>query len=290
MISMTGYAAREAEDGDARVSCELRSVNGRHLDINVNLPSSLAGLENRIRSAIGARARRGRVDVAIRYAELSETPGVDVNLPAARAYHEALRYLAQSLGLDERPSLADVLRFDGVLALQRSMDLDHAWARISPVLSVTMDAWVASRESEGSRLQTEIRGIAARLRADVDSLAALRPDMEAVQRRTLDERIAGFRVEGLPQERLAAELALLSSRASVREELARLASHCDELASMLAGEPDEGVGKRLDFLAQELGREFNTIASKAASAEASRTVVEAKQHLEDLREQARNVE
>lgn len=290
MTSMTGYASREVEDGDSFISCEVRSVNGRHLDINVSLPSGLLGLEARVRGAVGARARRGRVDVSIRSVEGRGAPRIEVNLPAARAYHDALRFLAQSLGMDERPTLADILRLDGVLSSGRTIDVDHAWTRIQPVLAVTLDAWVAARESEGSRLRAELRGLAALLRSDVQALQTLRPGMEAALQLTVQERISAFSVEGLPPERLAAELALLASRASVREELTRLESHCEELETMISQDSEDGVGKRLDFLAQELGREFNTIASKSSSAEASRLVVEAKQHLEDLREQARNVQ
>jgi uncharacterized protein (TIGR00255 family) len=295
---MTGYGRGAAERGGRRVTIEIRSVNHRFLDVKLRGGALEPGVEDAVVSRLRERLERGAVTIAVR-AERRAAGGVTIDRDAARAAHAALATLATELGIAP-PTLDLVIAQPGVVAGPDALDPDDGelLAATTAAADVAISALVAMRESEGKSLARELGSRTAALRALVEEVAALADAVPADVKRKLDDRLrrllaesesAGLAVGGLDPARLTQEIVLLADRADVTEEIVRLRSHLDQLAAALA--PSKAaVGRRLDFLLQEVGRELNTIGSKTPSAEIISRIVAAKVELEKLREQAQNVE
>ena len=293
---MTGYGRGVAEHGGVRATVDVRAVNHRFLDLKLRGVSLPPAIEDALSARVRAALERGAVSVNVHLAR-GEASGTRIDAAAARAAHAALDSLARTLGTPA-PDLALVLAQPGVIAAG-----DDERADDEPAILGAIDAALVQlagmRAREGEALARELTARLdelARLRVTIEKLAATMP--EQVHRR-LHERLrklvrdeadqvkadaSGF----LDPARLAQEVALIADRADVTEELVRLASHVDQARALIAG--SAAAGRRLDFLAQEIGRELNTIGSKSASAEITAAVVEAKAVLEKLREQVQNVE
>ncbi|HSN28079.1 MAG TPA: YicC/YloC family endoribonuclease [Kofleriaceae bacterium] len=277
---MTGFGRGVAEHAGTRVAVDIRSVNHRFLDLK--LRGTLApALEEAISQRVRAAIERGSISVQVHFVQTAGVAKVD--LAAAGAAHVQLAEVARALGLPG-PDLALVLAHPGVLASRGDEELPDA------VILGATDAALAQlqtmRASEGAALARELTarlGELARLR---EQIAGLSRDVPGQLRARLLERIG--KLEGLEPQRVAQEVALLADRADVTEELVRLASHLEQARALVAG--PGSVGRRLDFLVQELGRELNTIGSKSALAEITALVVEGKAVLEKVREQVQNVE
>jgi uncharacterized protein (TIGR00255 family) len=285
--SMTGFAAAEAAVGNFRLTWELRSVNHRFLDIGMRMPDELRSLEGRCRDALGAAFRRGKVDCHLRLGAGEQS------VPALRLRHERLLEL-QALAAEVerlfdgvRPlSVADVLRWPGIVleANHEPGALDEAAMRC---LADAILELQAARRREGERIAEFLQ---SRNRAILDIVAQVRPRLHGVQERQrtrLAERVARLGIEADP-DRLEQEIVLIAQRLDVEEEIDRLGGHVAEVARVLAEE--EPVGRRLDFLIQELNREANTVASKAQDEELTRAAVNLKVLIEQMREQVQNLE
>ena len=293
---MTGYGRGVAERGGVRATVDVRAVNHRFLDLKLRGEPLAPATED----AIGARVRgaieRGAVVVAIHLARESDARS-RIDEAAARAAHAHLAALAEQLGTAP-PELGLVLAQPGVVAAAEATRESDA-----PAILAALDPAIVElrrmRVAEGATLARELAARLTELAANRDKIAKLAAAMPEQLHHRLHERLGrllrdeadqrGADATGfLDPARLAQEVALLADRADVTEELVRLASHIDQARALLAGE--EPCGRRLDFLAQELGRELNTIGSKSASAEITACVVDAKAVLEKLREQVQNVE
>ena len=288
---MTGYGRGAAERGRRRVTIEIRSVNHRFLDVKVRGPALEPAVEEIVAGKVRDRMERGAVIAVVRL-ESRAAAGLHIDRDAARAAHAALRELAAELGTAP-PGLDLVVAQPGVIgAPEHAGDDDELLAAIGAAADAAIDALVEMRDAEGAVLARELVGRAETLRAMVAELATGADAVPAETRRRLDERLRRLLADvdaAVDPARLAQEVALLADRADVTEELVRLGSHLDQLAAVVAGE-NGPVGRRLDFLLQEIGRELNTIGSKSPSAEIVNRVVTAKVELEKLREQAQNVE
>lgn len=277
---MTGYGRGVAEHGGVRATVDLRAVNHRFLDLKMR--GSLApALEEAITTKLRATLERGAIAIGVHVTSAATHTRIDRD--AAKRAHTQLAELAQELGLDA-PGLGLVLGQPGVIVPveERSDDV--------PVLAA-LEAALAQldqmRTSEGRALAFELTARFDELAALRERLAALASQVPSQVQRRLTERLAKLTGDVDPA-RLAQEVALLADRADVTEELVRLASHLDQARALVAG--PGAVGRRLDFLVQELGREINTVGSKSALAEMTGAVVEAKATLEKVREQVQNVE
>lgn len=287
---MTGFGVARRSAGSAELVVEVRSVNSRALDVKLRLPRELAHLEGRIHGLIRARIQRGRVDLALELADPADSARHPrLNLPLARGYAAAVAELSHVLGVPEPPTLALVWSAPGVVEIP-ARDL-------GPQLETTLDAAVAAaldgleamRRVEGAHLSVELGRLLAEFTAAVDRVSAEVPRATASRRARLEARLAELLGDvALDPLRLAQEVAVMVDRADITEELARLESHLAQLRVLLT--QAEPIGRRLEFLLQEVHRETNTIGSKAATAEISHAVVEAKSVLERLKEQAQNVE
>ena len=284
---MTGFAGAEALAPPYRLTWELRSVNHRFLDLGFRLPDELRALEPECREIVASRVRRGKVDCVLKIGIAEETATVAELDPAALDELHALAERVTKRFADARPlSVLDVLRWPGVLQ-ERRLDAAELAAPAKQALSEAAAALEAARAREGERLAKLLE---ERSRAILELLEAVRPRVEGAQeryRRKLEERLAKLDVQAQP-ERLEQELVLVAQRFDVAEEVDRLAAHVAEVRSVLKrGEP---IGRRLDFLMQEMNREANTLGSKSQDEDLTRTAVELKVLIEQMREQVQNLE
>lgn len=294
MISMTGFGYAERSDSTVTASVEVKSVNNRYLDISVSLPNGLSVLEPRVREQIGASARRGRVDVTVRLRELEEATLVRLDRSALAGYQQALEELQDATGCDGPIALSHYLSMDGIFRLEHDRDVDRYWAVVGPLLDDALAAFRDSRTAEGVALQRDILTQVDRVSAGLDAVRAHAPEIEQNVRSQLGQRFAEVVGDGVEEPRMLAEVATQLARFSINEEIVRLQAHVDSMRQLIgeasATASASGVGKRLDFICQEINREINTIGSKSTVLAISEQVIETKDALENIREQLRNVE
>ncbi|MFB3884322.1 MAG: YicC/YloC family endoribonuclease [Thermodesulfobacteriota bacterium] len=289
--SMTGYGRAEGETTLGRLSVEIRSVNHRYCDINIKLPKRLAPLESRIKELIRSMVSRGRIDVSLKAGSgEEERVELNVDLHLADQYYKALRALKEKLELKDDITLSLFAGAkDIITAKEESGDIEPYWQEMTPILKQSFHEMDRMKRSEGEVLAKDLQvrlEIIARELGEIKSLFPLR--LELFQKR-LHERIRSFLggVEVDPN-RFEQEIAFLAERADITEETVRMESHLAQFVLLFEGE--EPVGRKMDFLLQEIHREVNTISAKANDAEISRRVVEIKSELEKIREQVQNIE
>ncbi len=292
--SMTGYGHATAETDGLKAAVSVRSVNHRYLDVSVHASRRLQALEVDLKRVVGERVRRGRVDVTVQ-ATLED--GAEEVLVAPRpmiaGLVRALREIKTEHGLAGEVAVGDVARFPGALeVLEGAGDVDEARRRdLLAVVSRALDGLDAMRRTEGGHLRDDLEAGLREIETAAARIGGLSDEGKAARRDALAERIrAACQESGLDEGRLYQEVVRLVERSDVTEELQRLRSHVAQAREALAAEGGDGAGKRLDFLAQEMAREANTIGSKAASAGVVQEVVALKSAIERAREQVQNVE
>ncbi len=285
--SMTGFARAEQATTAGLLAWEIRSVNHRYLEVSLRLPEELRGSEAEYRRAIGAVARRGKVDASF-YVRPAPTASRELTLdePLLDRLIENATALQRRLGAVGRIDAVDLLRWPGVVR-ESERDTSSLAAAAMDLLAETLAAFTTSRASEGERIAQMLSSRAAQLHGIADEVAARLPEVQLRIRAKLQERVAALGAEVNP-ERLEQEIALLVQKMDVAEELDRLRSHVEELNTTLAS--GEAVGRKLDFLMQEFNREANTLSSKSQDVETTRKAVELKVLIEQMREQIQNVE
>ncbi|HTF99457.1 MAG TPA: YicC/YloC family endoribonuclease [Nitrospirota bacterium] len=290
--SMTGYGRKESGNGSVQVTVEVRSLNNRFLDIQIKSPRVLAAMESRIRKAVQDRFARGRFDIFISRNGDQERSGVlAVNDALAAQYIQTLRDMKIRYNLAGDIEIASVAAFPDILSLKEEKeDPEELWSVLAQCLGQALDDLGAMRTSEGAALATDIR---ERLETIERSMADIRQKAPATveqARKRMNDALARLLNEQPDPGRIAQEIAVLAERTDVTEELTRLGSHVTQFRAMLGDASPEGVGRKLDFLIQEMGREINTISSKAMDASISLDVVSVKSELEKIREQVQNIE
>ena len=293
MHSMTGYGSGRASSADG-VPCvvEIQSVNRRQSEIVVNLPRELASLEPALREIINARIARGRLVVNI---IPQPRPGASANAPAidratARSYYQAMVALREELGADGEISIESVLRAPGVLrAVDEPLDPESARPAVETALRQALGELIDMRAREGKHLAADLDGRLNEMRVRLAEIRRRQPDATANYRQTLHERLrrAGLELP-IDDERLAKEIVLFADRCDISEEVTRLESHLDQFAALL--QKDEPVGRAMDFLSQEIAREFNTLGAKANDLAINQLALACKTELDKVREQVQNIE
>ncbi|MCW8904049.1 MULTISPECIES: YicC/YloC family endoribonuclease [Sedimenticola] len=284
---MTSFSRRESRDELGELVCELRSVNHRYLELFVRLPEELRALEPLVRERVAARLGRGKVDCLFRFVpSKSATAGVAVNERFAQQIIDAAGEVGLLLHESVPPRAIDILRWPGVLETEE-LDLTPVHKRAAALLDETLDGLVESRQREGGRLAELIIQRCGAMREEVAKVKQLMPQLLVSLRDRLRARLAELTAE-LDEGRIEQEMVLLTQRLDVDEEMDRLQTHLDEVEAVLAR--DEPVGRRLDFLMQELNREANTLGSKSNDVEMTRVSVELKVLIEQMREQIQNIE
>jgi uncharacterized protein (TIGR00255 family) len=290
--SMTGFGAGRAEQGGEAVAVEARSVNGKFCEVRARLPRELAALEPAIGKAVKARIARGAVDVTVRREGAGAFGGSvpEINLPLAAAYAKALREMQSELGLTGELGLAELLALEGVVRLaERTPDTAGTEAAALSALDRAISALEEMRAREGDSLARDLHARLGAIETHAEAIRELSPRSIEAYRDRLAARVAELS-RGTPADpaRLAQEVAFFADRVDIAEELTRLQSHLSQMRALIdAGGP---VGRKLEFLVQELNREVNTVGSKSQNAAISARVVDLKAELERVREQIANVE
>ncbi len=285
--SMTGFARSEAQLADGQLHWEIRSVNHRYLDLNLRIPEGFRALESDLRQLVSSRLSRGKVDatLTLNYS-LEQASATSVNLPQARQVIAQLETVAKDMKNPAPVSPATILRWPGVLKEEQA-DPQPAFPAAMDALTSAVDSLCENRAREGLKLKNMLE----RRCKDIESiLAAVLKRLPTVLKEIhekLNERIISLNVQP-DEERLEHELAIVVQKLDVSEELDRLQAHVEEVRNIV--EEETPVGRRLDFLMQELNREANTLGSKSADSETTQYAVELKVLIEQMREQVQNVE
>ncbi|ABO50225.1 domain of unknown function DUF1732 [Desulforamulus reducens MI-1] len=289
--SMTGYGRGEASAEGRRFTVELKSVNNRFCEVILRQPRSLSPVEDRIKRTIQGKVTRGRVDGYISIEETGEiTPSVKVDKALAVAYHNAMEELAESLSMAEKISIKDLISLPNVISLEQPEENIEQWyPAIKEATNQALNGLLTMRQTEGERLKIDISSRATVIQQLTVQISERAPLVIQEYRDKLSQRLAEWLENGIIEEaRLAAEVAVFADRADISEEIVRLNSHLVQLSQILSeGGP---VGRKLDFLVQEMNREINTIGSKANDLVITNAVVNAKSELEKIREQVQNIE
>lgn len=290
MHSMTGYGRFRLDVDGREMTVELKSVNHRFLDLNLRMPRGLLFLEEPLRKGIGARLSRGHVDVFITYKNTrDDAREVSADAALARAYMAAFDQLITATGVKDDRSLSRIAALPDVLTVaEREDDQAAVTALLSEALDGALDALTAMRRQEGDSLGRDLSGRLDRLAAIAGQIQARAPQVILDYRDRLNARVEELLAAPPDPQRMAQEVALFADRAAIDEELVRLASHFGQFRACLAA--TEPVGRKLDFLVQELNREVNTIGSKASDLAIGALVVDAKTEIEKIREQVQNIE
>jgi uncharacterized protein (TIGR00255 family) len=292
MKSMTGYGRGESARAGFKITVEVSSVNRKQSEIAVNLPRELEVLEAQIRDGVNERVARGRVTVRVGVHAAEAAAGkLKIDAALAKAHTKELKKLAKSLDISDTISLDLLLRIPGVLqSSDGALEGDQLWPVIQKALSRALDTLVSMREKEGKHLAKDLQQRVTLMREAVARVQKQAPQVAERYRQQLVERIktAGIEVPGLEDERLVKEVFYFADRIDITEELTRLQSHFKQFDDSV--KKDEPIGRTLDFLAQEMNREINTLGAKANDSIISREVVTLKSELERFREQVQNVE
>ena len=290
MTSMTGYAYEEKNYESAVISVEIKSVNSRFLDLTVNLPPYLNPLESYFRGKITEKVFRGKVDVYIRVKELESNPDITVDEGAVKAYSEAVKKVIKASGFetDSKSALDFILSQPGVIVSNHSYDMEKYKALIEPVFDSVLEKFNADREREGENMKRDLQEKLEKLLKCARFFTEWQPKMEETFKEQITTKFRELLEDKADENRIMTETAAMLVKYTINEEIVRLKSHIEAMRSELANNPTPG--KKLDFICQEMNREINTIGSKNQFAEVGAMVITAKDSLENIREQSKNVE
>lgn len=289
--SMTTFARLESADEDWSFVLELRSVNSRYCDCNIRLPNWMNALEARIKKVVQEAMVRGRIELRIlcrggRAVGVMFEPDLDVG----RSYLDAVGKLEKGLGLEGGVRIADLLAVqkDVIVARDRQHDLDELWGKLAPIMKNLLENAVAMSADEGRTLEQDLSRRLSRVEVWINEIAVRTPESLDLQKQAMFDRIRAIAGDiSVDETRLAQEAAVLADRLDITEELVRARSHVEQFRNLLQGR--EAVGRKLDFMLQEIFREINTMAAKSSDAVISHLVVDIKGELEKMREQVQNV-
>ncbi|MEW5948071.1 MAG: YicC/YloC family endoribonuclease [Thermodesulfobacteriota bacterium] len=289
--SMTAFGRANGELPCGLLTIEMKSVNHRYLDISLRLPKKYTTLEERIRKKIAAQFSRGRIEIMLQVnGDATRVQNLELDTGLAAAYHKILGLLKEQFDLKGEIELSLMTSFkDLILIKEEAIDIEKDWEIIEPILAEGMSSMEKMRIEEGRALYADLIKRLDLLSSLVNDIQNRVPDAIKVSRDKLEERIKAL-LEDIDVDpmRLAQEVAIMADRSDVTEELVRIRSHFDQFRGL--AHTDEAIGRKLDFLIQEMHREANTIGSKAGDAFISHKVVDIKSELEKMREQVQNVE
>lgn len=290
--SMTSFGRAQSEEGkNYFISLEMKSVNNRYLDINIRLPKFMISLEENIRKIINKRLSRGKVDVFVNYKSYENSnvmPVADVEL--AKKYLECIKNLEDTLGVKDDMTISKLIKIPDIITLDvEDENLDEVLQELAPLVDSSLDMMIEMREREGSKLKEDILSKLQVIESEVKKIEELSENVPKEYKKKLEGRIKEL-TSGmeLDEERIAMEVAIFADKVAVDEEFTRLYSHIDQMRKTL--ELDEPIGRKLDFLIQEMNRETNTIGSKCNDINMTNIVINIKNIIEKIREQVQNIE
>ena len=289
--SMTGFGHGEILKDNRRFTVEMKSVNHRYFDVNIRMPKSLGFFEAQIRETLKKYIHRGKVDLFISYEDYSETNvSLRYNASVAEQYVGFYRQIARDFGLDDDIRASTIGRCPEVFTLEEATeDTDQLWSILESALLEACEQFVTTREREGAALREDLIGKLTSMRANVQRVEERYPMVIEAYSKRLKEKLAEILSDQqIDESRVAAELVIFSDKLCTDEETVRLKSHIDSMLKEL--EHGTNIGRKLDFIAQEMNREANTILSKANDLETSNIAIELKTEIEKVREQIQNIE
>lgn len=291
VYSMTGYGRARAVTAGHEITVELKSVNSRYFEYASRMPRALGELDDKVKKTLAARISRGKVEVGLSVADIGGGDDVvAVNDALAKSYREALRTLSEKLSISGEISAAELSRYPDVITLtKKETDMEQLWAEVRPVVEQAVDKFIAMRAAEGEKL---VEDVCSRLNFLQDAVSRVEADSAGRVTRYTDRLYEKLKAlledRGIDDARILTEAAIFGDKTAVDEETVRLRSHIRQYREILSqGGP---VGRKLDFLTQELNRETNTIGSKCQELEITRLVVDMKAEIEKIREQIQNME
>ena len=291
MRSMTGFGRGESDNGALKIVVEVKAVNHRYSEITVKQPRQFLALEDKMKKVVGEYIERGKVDVFVRTQELADADKpVQIDQKRALAYHEALQELADTVGSTYHADPFRLMTLPEVIVKEETEpDMQALWPVMEAALRQAMDNHIAMRDQEGAHIEENLREKVAGLQQLAGRVAERSPLVLNEYKEKLEARIAELLTNAtVDPERLAQEVAYFAEKSCIDEELVRLQSHFEQFYTI--ADQKGSIGRKLDFLIQEMNRETNTIGSKANDLEIGRLVVEMKSELEKVREQIQNIE
>jgi len=291
MKSMTGYGKSKLEIEGRSYSIEIKSVNYRYCDISVRLPRSISFYENDIKKAISSKVARGKVDVFVEYNNYTnEGKDVVINKDLAKIYIKELKALAEEENLNDRINVTEITKMPDVLQLKNDEgENDVILKELMQCTNEATDNFVSMRATEGGKIKEDLSNRLNKIRTMVNKISLNTTGLIEEYVVKLGDRIKEIlKTDVVDETRLAQEIVIFADKSSIQEELTRLSSHIEQFDKLLNDE--SAIGKKLDFIIQEMNREANTIASKSVKLEITNLVIEIKTELEDIREQIQNIE
>ena len=291
MTSMTGYAYEEKTTDDATVSVEIKSVNSRFLDLTINLPYYLNPIEGYYRAKISDKVARGKVDVFIRIKENHSSAQVSVDTQLVKTYMEAYKQIATAAGMasvNQEAALLSLIKQEGVIISSTDYDVEKYKSMIDPVFDAAFKRFLEDKEREGANMKKDLLEKLSVLENCAAFFKEWQPKMEGFFKEQITSKFNELLGDNADQNRIMTETAAMLVKYTINEEIVRLGSHIQAMKTELNDNPIPG--KRLDFICQEMNREINTIGSKNQFAQVGAMVINAKDALENIREQSKNIE
>lgn len=290
--SMTSFGRASSEEGKKRFfTVEMKSVNSRYLDINIRMPKSLLSLEEEIRKIVSNSLSRGKVDVFINLKTYSQGEGIPkLDLRLAEEYLNCLREIEEKLGVKNDISVTQIARFPEVITMVEEEDkIEEIWEEVKPLISSSLNMMISMRESEGNKLKEDILNKITSIEDLVNEVDEVAENVPMAYKIKLEERLKEL-LKGvdIDESRVAMEVCMFSDKITIDEEITRLKSHINQIRHTL--NIHESVGRKLDFIIQEMNRETNTIGSKSSDIQMTNIVIDIKNLLEKIREQVQNIE
>ncbi|MCI9421589.1 MAG: YicC family protein [Dorea sp.] len=290
--SMTGFGRCESSDGDRKFTVEMKGVNHRYLDVNIRMPKKFNLFETAIRNLLKQSIQRGKVDIFVTYEDLSENQAsLKYNEQLAGEYLSYFKQMEEKFSLGNDVRVSTLLRCPEVLIMEeQTMDEDELWNGLKKALSGAIRQFVETRAQEGDSLKEDILKKLSGIQKLVDYIEERSPQIVAEYREKLQNKVRELLSDTQIEEgRLAAEVVIFADKICTDEELVRLRSHVVHMKETLESK-ESGIGRKLDFIAQEMNREANTILSKANDLEVSNAGIDLKTEIEKVREQIQNIE
>lgn len=290
--SMTGFGRCEVSEGDRKFTVEMKGVNHRYLDANIRMPKKLNFFDSAIRTVLKQYVTRGKVDIFITYEDLTENQvALKYNESLAKEYLDAFKKMEETFGLENDIRVSTVSRYPEVLTMEeQSADEDELWKGLKKALEGALKQFVETRGIEGENLKNDIIAKLDGMSEKVACIEVRSPEIVAEYRAKLEEKVKELLADTQMDEgRIAAEVVIFADKICTDEEVVRLKSHIAHMKETFATE-ENGIGRKLDFIAQEMNREANTILSKANDIEVSNYAIDLKTEIEKVREQIQNIE
>ena len=290
--SMTGFGhGQVSNDKNQKVTVEMKSVNHRYCDISLKLPKKLAMFEANIRNIMKEYASRGKIDIYVSYEDLSETAvSLHYNQAMAEEYMQVFKKMQEDFNIETKITAEALAKYPEVVTIEEvQQDEEVWWELLEAALRQAAEKFVETRTIEGANLKRDLLGKLDQMAADVAFIEERSPQIIAEYRSKLEEKVKEFLEDSTIEEnRIAAEVTLYADKIAVDEEIVRLQSHISSMTDVL--ESDESIGRKLDFMAQEMNREANTILSKSSDVDLADHAIELKTNVEKVREQIQNIE